>query len=300
MSTMNSGFSGRGLPFHSLPSSRVIQGTASVEEALSLSGLNWDVAKVPAYHEVAGVFEKVPGKFVTQRADNHAALGVVGNQYDVFQNSQAFAFADELLGFGAEFEAAGAWNGGSNVFLVAKLPEGIKVQGEEDMDLYLQMVNAHNGSSAIAWYATPIRITCTNQNRLAIRSAVSSAKIRHTRTADQRVAQAAETLGLVDLYKRELEEGISRLQATDMDLEQVQGFFKELSSSERVQSAFRSTYSTSPTVTQGNAWGVINSVTEALQHAPARVTGAESRFGSNLDGVNQRVVERATRMLIRR
>lgn len=299
--TLDTGFSGRMLPFFGLDSSRVVEGTLSVEEALTSSGLDWEVEKIPAgYAGADNEFVAAGNKFwMTQRKDTGVVLGQVGAQYGVFNNREAFAFADQLLGFGVEFHAAGSWNQGANVFLVAKLPEGIKVRGEEDMDLYLQLMNTHNGTGSIAGFATPVRVQCTNMNRLAMAKAVSQFKIRHTRTASERVQEAATMLRIVDLYKEEMEAGITQLQDINMELEEIENFLKELTDSERVQKNILETYNTSETVARGNAWGVVNAVTEGLQWNPARRTGAESRFASNLDGPNQRTVERATRMLLR-
>jgi phage/plasmid-like protein (TIGR03299 family) len=299
---IEAGFSGRGLHFYGMDNARIVDGALSVHDALERSGLNWSVDKIPAgYKNEDGEFIAAGAKFnLTQRRDTQAILGSVGNQYQVFQNEQAFAFADELLGFGAEFHAAGAFNGGANVFLIAKLPEGIVVEGEETMDLYLDMLNSHNGSGSIAWYATPIRRNCTNQTRLMINKAVSSAKIRHTATAGERVAQVAETLRLVDTYKKELEEGITQLQSLEMNLEEVENFLKDWADSERVVKNVLNTYNTSDLVPRGNAWGVINSITETQLHTPARRTAGESRFSSALNGPGQASVERASRMLLTR
>lgn len=299
---IESGFSGRGLHFYGMSNAQVLEGALNVSGALEAAGLNWMVDKIPSgYDDGSGNFVKAGSKFnLTQRRDNGAILGQVGNQYTVFQNDQAFAFADELLGFGAEFHAAGAYNNGANVFLIAKLPEGIKVRGEEDMDLYLDMMNTHNGSGAISWYATPIRRNCTNQTRLMIAKAVSSAKIRHTATANERVAQVAETLRLVDTYKESLEGGIVALQEIDLNLEEVTNFLNEWSESERVVRNVLETYNTSELVPRGNGWGVVNAITETMLHNPARRTAGESRFASALDGPNQRAVERASRMLLNR
>lgn len=307
--TIETGFSGRGLGFYGMSNAHTLEGTHTVGTALEAAGLDWQVNKIPAGYagDIASdgsgerAFVPAGAKFnLTQRADTGAILGQVGNQYTVFQNEQAFAFADELLGFGAEFHAAGAFNGGANVFLIAKLPEGIQVEGEEDMDLYLDMMNTHNGSGAISWYATPIRRNCTNQTRLMIAKAVSSAKIRHTATASERVSQVAETLRLVDTYKNELQGGIKTLQEIDMEIEEVENFLKEWSDSERVVKNVLETYNTSELVPRGNAWGVTNAITQTLLHNPARRTAGESRWASNLDGPNQRSVERASRMLLRR
>lgn len=298
---IENGFSGRGLGFYGMSNSHIVEGTLSVSEALEASGLNWTVDKIPAgYNGEDGEFVPAGAKFnLTQRRDTGAILGQVGSQYVPYQNEQAFAFADELLGFGVEFHAAGAFNGGANTFLIAKLPEGIVVEGEEDLDLYLDMTNTHNGSGAISWYATPIRRVCTNQTRLMVSKAVSSAKIRHTATASERISQAAESLRLVDIYKKELEGGIKALQEIEMNLEEVENFLKEWSDSERSVKNCLETYNTSEMVPRGSAWGIVNAITETQLHRPARMTGGESRFASALDGPSQRSVERCTRMLLR-
>lgn len=298
-SKLDSGFS-RVLPFHSLPNSSIIKGTASVEEALVLAGLSWDVEKAPAGHMVDGVFEEVPGKFVTRRKDNQDPLGIVGAQYSIFQNHESFCFADSLLDNGARFEAAGSWDGGSKVFLVAALPDSVKVQDEEDIRLFLTMVNSHDGSAAVSWFCSPIRLACINQMRLAVSKAVSSSKLRHTRGINDRIQLAAETLGLVDIYRRDLQDGIAQLQSIEMELQEVESFFETLTTSDRVRTSLLTTYNTSPTIVPGTAWSTINAVSEAIQHNPARVTGVETRFDSHLDGSGQRVIERATRLLLNR
>lgn len=299
--TLETGFSGRGLSFFGLSSSKVIEGTCTVSEALAQAGMDWEVEKIPAgYAGFEGEFVEAGAKFnLTRRQDTGAILGQVGAQYTVFNNQQAFEFADNLLDHGAEFHAAGSYNGGANTFLVAKLPESITVAGEDDMTLYLQMVNSHDGSGSIAAYVTPIRIQCTNQFRLAMAKAVSSIKLRHTKSSEERIEQAAKTLNLVSQYKSDLEEGIAQLQATAMEIEEVEAFFKELTGSPRVQERLLENYNTSETVTRGTAFGVINSVTECLQFNPARNTSMDTRFSSILDGPVQRLTEKASQRLLR-
>ncbi len=300
--TIEAGFSGRGLGFYGMSDAHVVDGTLSVHEALEASGLTWTVDKVPSGIEGDnGEFiASGPRFWSTRRNDTGAILGQVGAKYEPFQNEQAFEFADGLLGYGVNFHAAGAYNGGANTFLIAKMPDGIKVEGEESLDLYLDMINSHNGTGSISWYVTPIRRVCTNQTRLMIASAVSSAKVRHTATANERMAQVAETLKLVDIYKEALEEGITQLQSIEMELEEVDNFIKEWSSSERVQKNVLETYNTSELLPErGTAWTVINAITEAQLHNPTRRTAGESRFASALNGPNQASVERASRMLLR-
>lgn len=298
MGRLETGFSGRSIPFFSLPSAKVFEHEPTVSEALVLAGLDFKVGKRPVFDQKNdGSFVEVPGKFATYRMDTEAALGIVGNQYTPFDNEPALALCDELLGFGAVIAAAGTWNGGCDVFITAQLQNGITVPGEEDMSLYLLFRNNHGGTGAVSAYITPVRLSCTNQMGSALKRAVSSWKIRHTQSVADRVQEASAALHLVDAYAEEMTETIKFLQETEISINEVESFLKEFSEAERVQKSMLEVYNTSPTVTQGNRWGVFNAITETLDHFPARRTGMESRFASGVDGPIARSRDRAMRML---
>lgn len=301
MGSLDTGFSGRSIPFFSLPSAKVFDREVTVPEALELSGMNFEVGKRPVFDKKNnGDFVEVPGKFATYRMDTEAALGIVGNQYTPFNNEPALALCDELLGYGALIDAAGTWNGGADVFISAQLQNGITVAGEEDLNLHLLFRNNHAGTGAVSAYITPVRLACTNQMGSALKRAVSSWKIRHTQTVADRVHEAATALNLVDAYKAEYEQTIQQLQEMEFSMEEVDNFLKEFTSAERVQAAIKEVYTTSPTVTQGNGWGLFNAITEQQDWFPARRTSPESRFASQLDGPLARNRDRAMRMLTNR
>lgn len=299
--TLTDGFSARSMFFFGLPSSKVFEDQPSVSEALTLAGLDFVVGKRPAFDKKNDdSYCEVPGKFVTYRMDTEATLGIVGSQYTPFDNEPALALCDELLGFGAQIDAAGSWHGGADVFISAQLQNGIVVPGEEDLDLHLLFRNNHAGTGSVSAYITPVRLQCTNMMSSALRKAVSSWKCRHTQTVADRVHEAAAAMELVDSYKVEYEATIQQLQETEFSMDEVDEFLKELTTAERVQKSIKDVYNTSETVTQGNGWGVFNAITEAIDHYPTRRTGPESRFASQLDGPLQRMRDRSMALLTRR
>src|SRR5512147_1083189 len=86
------------------------------EQAMQLAGLDWTVGLRDLYAsvngasepQVSGTFVKVPARGVFRSSDN-ACLGVVGMQYTLIQNRDAFDFVDTLLeASDAHYEAAGA------------------------------------------------------------------------------------------------------------------------------------------------------------------------------------------------
>ena len=195
----------------------------TAEEALSEAGLNWQVFKseepvstmVPMFGDSAmeqGSLEEVtyPDKYITYRynpLNNKAqALGVVGSRYTPVQNEEAFSFLNAVVDeSGAQFTSAGSLDGGKKVFMSMKLPEGIQVGGVDNVDMYLLAWNTHDGSSSFSVHVTPIRLWCTNQIRMIIRTAHSSFTHRHTPRIGGKIQVARETLKLTFKYVEEFE-----------------------------------------------------------------------------------------------
>lgn len=302
MATMTSGFSARTLFFHGLPSSKILSSDAlSVEDAIRESGLDWNVTLEPVQQLLRdGTYRAVDGKFLTVREDTQKALGTVGNVYRPMQNVDAFTFANELLNYGAVFDAAGAYNNDRDVFLTAKLPESIvlDIEGQEDrLDLYLLMKNNHGGTGAITAMVTPLRINCTNQLGSALRQSKSVWTCRHTSSAAEKVEEAGRTLQLVDKYTKEFTETANELVSAQMNLDEFNGFIADLTESPRLQNGMRTNWLTSETHNRSNRWDALNSVTEYVEHQRGGRGTAESRFASNLDGQGYALRNKAMRLL---
>ena len=78
-------------PWHNL--GQVVDSAQTSEEAIKLSGLDFEVVKKKIYTE--GNIE-IPRNYATVRTDLNIPLGVVGEKYHVLQNSQAFKFIDDM------------------------------------------------------------------------------------------------------------------------------------------------------------------------------------------------------------
>ena len=81
-----------------------ITGTQKTAEALKISGLDYQVEKKEIYLADGTL---VKDKFATVRKDTNDILGVVGKNFNIVQNQQAFSFIDEIIGNGgADFSTA--------------------------------------------------------------------------------------------------------------------------------------------------------------------------------------------------
>jgi len=191
----------------------------TAEEALKEAQLDWQVYKsglpvsvqVDASPDTEDYKEiSFKDKFMTYRynpiTNEPEALGVVGSRYTPVQNEEAFSFLNAVVDeSGAQFTSAGSLDNGKKVFMSMKLPEGIKVGGVDNVDMYLLAWNTHDGSSSFSVHVTPIRLWCTNQIRMIIRTAHSSFTHRHTPRINGKIQVARETLKLTFKYVEEFE-----------------------------------------------------------------------------------------------
>ncbi len=151
---------------------------------------------------------EVPNYYATVRTDTNEVLGVVGKDYEVVQNVNAFAFFDAIVGGkeGILYETAGALGKGERIFITAKLPDYIKVGRDDLIGQYLFLTTSHDGFGSIMAAFTPVRIVCQNTLNATMRNYSHAIKIRHTASAVDRLKQAHQLLGVTNLLANELEE----------------------------------------------------------------------------------------------
>lgn len=147
----------------------------SVEDAIRLSDMEWEVVQTPALIKLADSnLLETPMK-VNVRSDNNAFLGVVSDRYQTVQNKDAFSFLSYLTDF--KFVSAGIVSGGKTVWLCVEVPD-FAVLGES-MKMYFVFSSTHDGKGAIRAAITPVRPACSNTLNLALKKAVRSFSLLH-------------------------------------------------------------------------------------------------------------------------
>ena len=197
---------------------QIVQDYPTSAEALKFAGLDYTVAKRKLFtydnnNEIADddiemktPEIEVPNYFATIRTDNETILGVVGKDYQVVQNVDAFSFFDAIVGGdGIQYETAGALNKGEKCFITAKLPDYIKVGKEDLIEQYLFLTTSHDGSGSITAAFTPVRVCCQNTLNAALRYQSNAIKIRHTTNAKERLEDAHKLMGITNQLSNELE-----------------------------------------------------------------------------------------------
>jgi len=187
---------------------QIVQDYPASSDALAFAGLDFEVVKHPLYAvperkpNDMGVLDSipVPRHFATVRTDRNTTLGVVGKDYEVIQNRDAFAFFDALVGGGDGifYETAGALNQGARIFITAKLPNYIKVGNDDVIEQYIFLTNTHDGSGSIIAAFTPIRVVCNNTLNAAVRNCSNMVKIKHTANAKDRLKEAHKVMDMIN------------------------------------------------------------------------------------------------------
>ena len=199
---------------------QIVQDQPTSEEAIKFAGLDYEVEKSPLFTKGAGIIEstngieitdselEVPNYFANIRTDNNTVLGVVGKDYQIVQNGEAFSFFDAIVGGnnGILYETAGALGNGERIFITAKLPDYIRVgNGDDITEKYIFLTTSHDGSGSITAAFTPVRIVCQNTLNASLRNMSNVVRIRHTAGAKQRLEDAHKVMGLANKLSTELE-----------------------------------------------------------------------------------------------
>ena len=277
---------------------QIVQDYPTSTEALKFAGLDYEVTKEDIYTtsyncdgQPMDFIKRIKTHFVTMRKDTGDVLGVVGKDYEIVQNRDAFIFFDSIVsGDGIQYETAGALGKGERIFITAKLPDYIKVGNDDLIEQYLFLTTSHDGFGSITAAFTPIRIVCNNTLNAAFRNCSNAIKIRHTANAKERLEQAHKVMGITYKLSEYLETAFnqwSKVRITDKQIMKLiqlamvpnkevlkdlqEGLMDELSTCYKnmCDSVFEYAMS-SPTqqteTTKGTVFGAYNSVTGYFQN----------------------------------
>lgn len=242
---------------------------------LEATGLNWSVNKEPLFSQDG----KAANRFGMFRNDNNACLGVVGERYTVFQNSQlAETMVQASEGVGINLEKGGLLGGGGKVYLQAELqPEFI---GKSSVKRYITALNSHDGSTSIGFGSSSTVVVCQNT---FFRAYGEVTKIRHTVTAESRVKEAMEQLRNALTLDNKLMETFKRMADMEMKDELVERVIRkifsvdpkqtqqeEISSRKKNQiSEFAGAITKEIELEGKTVWGLFNAVTRYTNHHKA-------------------------------
>ena len=287
----------------------VTEKALTIPEALQVSHLaGWDITKQPLVtlgHDGQAI--EVPNRYATVRRnpdpDLHGqsdVLGVVGEDYTVVSNEDAFAFLGQLVDDGdVTIETAGSLRGGKRVFVTMKVPSHISVADGDDLDLYVAVATGHDGVFAFHAFPTPVRVVCQNTLSMAMAGMDRSYRMVHTDGVGLRIAEAREALRVTfqegETLGSAAREMINTKISNDLFDRLIADNFVpvpydptplKITRMEEKRDDLRTLFRTAPTqeIGRGTAWGAFNAIAEWTEYVRPREAQSERATESVLMG----------------
>ena len=219
-------------------------------------------------------------------------LGHGRGRYEILSPEDVFSLAEGIMEAdpNATWETAGSLRGGTQIFGTMSLeretvldPSGVA----DKVETYLLVASSFNGTMAVQAMVTPTRVVCANTLAVALQGATTKFKMRHTQSVNGKVAEARNTLGLVNKYMDkfdELAKALIERTVTDNEFDAIiKKAYPMPEDNDRGQQTkwqtkydgiwdtYRGQYNNTITNT---AWGIWNGLTEALDYNRGTRTNA--------------------------
>lgn len=297
------------VPWHGLGTR--LEEPATAREAMDAAGLDY-LAELRKIQTDDGT--PIPKRNAVVRSDSGDVLGVVGSSYVPVQNHQAFGFLDAIVADGSlRYHTAGALGKGERVWMLAKLPDDIRVKNSDDVtEKYLLLSNSHDGTSSLRVHFTPIRVVCANTLAIAASNGRGQGvSIIHKGDLAAKVRQAQEVLGLANRFYDDAEAQINRLASHYPSLRQLEEYFRQVypdspdGESTRTKNVrqemlrlFEQGIGHDLPAIRHTTWTALNAVTEYVDHyrstrGKSMTERASNRLESAWFGSGARLKERA-------
>jgi len=250
------------------------------------AGMDWriesaDVRYLPNIPDEQTV-QIYPDQKVLYRSDTRAPLSVVSSRYQVVQPAEILEFYRDLIDVGGyEMETAGVLKEGRKLWALARTGHSVTLKGKDTVNGYLLLATACDGTLATTAQFTSVRVVCNNTLAIALGTNTGSVKVGHRSQFDaQAVKQqlGIATSSWVGFMARI--QALSQCRVTDQAAE---AYIKTLLSTkaansdvvvpagDRAVKGVLDLYSGNAMgadllSSKGTAWGLLNSVTEYVDH----------------------------------
>ena len=208
----------------------------TAKEMFEAAGLDWRVqlGSMRAEITVEGkrVTTTVPNLKAVVREDTRAVLGVATGRYEPVQNITSMDFFDVVVGEGkAYYHTAGAIGAGEQVWILARLPQEIVINGSDVVESYVLLVNSHQPGFAFRTHFTPIRVVCQNTLNIAVRQGEGKGyRLTHFTGINKKLSpdDARKALGLAHDHLAVFGQQATELGQQGMKEEEIEGFLQRV------------------------------------------------------------------------
>ena len=249
------------------------------------AGMDWmieesEVRYITGNHTV-GAIHSFPEQKVLYRSDTKRPLAVVSKRFQVVQPEEVLEFYRDLTEYaGFELETAGVLKEGKKFWALARTGQNVTLKAKDQVNGYLLLATACDGSLATTAQFTSVRVVCNNTLQIALGDNRGAVKVPHR--SEFNAEAVKQQLGITVAPWNRFVAKMKDLVACPVDPDSVDGLLRRVLIypgqsgkapivNEQATRSVRALYDGGGRGAQlassrGTAWGLLNSVTEYVDH----------------------------------
>lgn len=231
-----------------------------------------------------GSIHAFPEQKVLYRSDTKEPLSVVSSRYQTVQPREILEFYRDLTEVGGfELETAGVLKDGKKLFALARTGQSVSLKGRDEVNGYLLLATACDGTLATTAQFTSVRVVCNNTLAIALGDSAGAIKVPHRSQFDAEAVK--RQLGIAISSWDEFMYRMKALSERKVKPEAAEAYFRRVLTYPTSTASDGSTAATnergiktvhelfagrgkgaSLASASGTAWGLVNAVTEYVDH----------------------------------
>lgn len=264
-------------PWHGL-GQELTQG-ADLDQWRVEAGLNWEAKRNALYYRDAETTVRKSAKEVLYRSDNGGELGIVSPQYKIVQPAEVIEFFRDLTeSHGFVMETAGSLDEGRKAWALARTGQEFRLMGQDEVKAYVLLATSFDGTLATRAQFTSVRVVCNNTLQISL-AKKSGLAISHSTSFD--ASKVKFELGLLGSAFGEFESQAGLLAQRKVSRKEAMAFILSIMAPDEVLDDlstrkanivrnvmlnFEQGMGSGMTAANGTAWGLVNAVTQYVDH----------------------------------
>jgi phage/plasmid-like protein (TIGR03299 family) len=295
-------------PWHGLGSK--LQPNQPIEVWQKQSGISFEIKEAPVRFISGeagslGEIHSFADNKVLYRSDTKVPLSVVSSRFRVVQPKEILEFYKDLTEIsGYQLETAGVLKGGKKIWALAKTGQAAKLKGNDEINGYVLLATACDGTLATTAQMTSIRVVCNNTLAIALKNGTGTIKVPHSTSFDPQAVK--QQLGIAVSNWDEFIYRMKMLSERKVKSNEAMAYFLRVfadpsngansmneSALKKVQALYDGKGKGSELgSSRGTAFGLLNAVTEFIDHE-RRSKSDDHRWDSAWFGVGMGTKQRA-------